>query len=417
MGQRKGERSLILWAWGVVVWGLVCYRLANPQFSRQLLGLYSIGYLLLGLLGHLLLLGNAPRADEVVFPLVYMLTGLGLISVLRLRQELTLRQFLWVFMGVAAMGIAAGYPHWHRLVYWKYSSATVGLLLLALTTLFGYEAGGARRWLALGSFRFEPVELVKVLLVIFLAGYLSEARTLLQGTKGKFLGLSLPEPRYVGPLLTMWLLFMFVLVAQRDLGAAFLFYGIFQAMLLVATGNISYLLVGGCLAILGAGAAYKLFSHVQVRFQAWWNPWVRLEGGGYQIAQSLFSLGAGGFLGRGWGRGAAASTVPAVHTDFVFSSLAEELGLLGAGALLVLYLFLVMRIIRSALTANDEFLQLLTAGVGSLFAIQVIVIIGGVIKMIPMTGITMPFVSYGGSSLISSYLLVGAVLGISHGGE
>ena len=398
------------------MWGLACYWLAEPQFSRQVLALYAIGYLLIGLLGHLLLIGNAPRADQVVFPLVYMLTGLGLMSVLRLRPELALRQFLWVFIGVAWMGIAAGYPHWHRLVYWKYSSAVVGLLLLLLTTLLGYEAGGARRWLALGGFRFEPVELVRVLLVIFLAGYLCQARKRRQGTKGKFLGLSLPEPRYVGPLVTMWILFMFVLVAQRDLGAAFLFYGIFQAMLLVATGNMAYLVVGACMAAVGAGLAYRLFSHVQVRFQAWWNPWVRLESGGYQIAQSLFSLGAGGIFGRGWGRGAAASTVPAVHTDFVFSSLAEELGLLGSGAVLFLYLFLVMRTVRAALLANDEFLQLLTIGIGSLFAIQAIVIIGGVIKMIPMTGITMPFISYGGSSLISSYLLVGAILGISHGG-
>jgi len=415
--ERRGELRLIFLAWGVVMWGLVCYWLASPQFPRQLLALYSVGYLLLGLLGHLLLMGNAPRADEIVFPLVYMLTGLGLMSVLRLRPELALRQFLWVFIGVACMGVAAGYSHWPRLAYLKYSAALVGLVLLVLTTFFGHEAGGARRWLGLGSFRFEPVELVKVLLVVFLAGYLSEARQLLQGPKGKLFGLSLPEPRYVGPLVTMWLLFMFVLVAQRDLGAAFLFYGIFQAMLLVATGNLTYLFAGACLAAFGAGAAYKLFSHVQVRFQAWWNPWVRLERGGYQIAQSLFSLGAGGIFGRGWGRGAAASTVPAIHTDFVFSSLAEELGLLGSGAVLFLYLFLVMRIVRSALLATDEFLQLLTIGIGSLFAIQAIVIIGGVIKMIPMTGITMPFVSYGGSSLISSYLLIGALLGISHGGE
>ncbi|MGI6037659.1 MAG: FtsW/RodA/SpoVE family cell cycle protein [Limnochordia bacterium] len=410
---RSQERALLVIPWLTVSLALFIVGRSTPYP----VGYYIGGFFLLGALGHGLLLATAPESDQILFPVVYLLTGLGLAAILRIRPELAFRQFCWIFLGTIAVGAVNRFLPWKQLRYWKYSAATGGLTLLFLTALLGEEIGGARRWLDLGPVRFEPVEPVKILLVIFFAAYLADVRSLLTTSRRRFLGIMLPELRYLGPLLVMWLLFMFLLVAQKDLGAAFLFFGLFQALLFVATGSLGYLLGGMSLALAGGALAYRFFSHVRVRVAAWWNPWVRIDGGGYQIAQSLFALGGGGFWGTGWGAGQGAQAIPAVHTDFIYASLGEELGLLGCGAILFCYYLLLARSITIAMDQRDDFAQLLAAGIGFVLAIQVLVIIGGVIKMIPMTGITLPFISYGGSSLIASYLLVGILLAVSQGGR
>jgi len=353
------------------------------------------------------------QGDMLLFPLTSMLSAAGLIMILRLSPDFAMRQFVWLFAGLAAfLGTVKILPDYKRLEDYKYIYVYVGLILLLATILFGVEAGGARSWIDLGLLRFQPSELVKIILVIFLASYLEEKKEILaEGTK-TIMGIPFPSLQYTGPLFVMWGFSMVLLIFQKDLGTAMIFFGTFLAMIYIATGRWSYIFSGSFLFLVGAGLCYFLFSHVRVRVATWLDPWSDIDGKGYQIIQSLFAIGSGGTYGTGLGLGRP-TLIPAAHTDFVFSAWSEETGLLGAVALLIIYCLIIYRGFRIALKAGNGFGSLLAGGLTSLLAIQTLVIVGGVIKLFPLTGVTLPFVSYGGSSLVSSYILLGLLTRIS----
>ena len=375
-------------------------------------------WLLAGILltGHIVLTWrHGSTSDQVVLPLVSMLAGLGLVLTHRLAPALASRQTNWVLLGAATLIVVAGAPwsmRWLR--RYRYTWATLGLLLVALTLLFGVRPSGAgpRLWLGLGPLLFQPSELLKVLLVIFLASYLAERRELVAFATLRIGRLRLPPLTYLGPILFIWGLSMVLLVWQRDLGAALIFFGIFLAMLYVASNRWTY--VAGSLALFLAGAllVVQTFAHVQQRVAFWLDPWPDAAEGSYQIVQSLIAMASGGVLGAGLGYGFP-TYIPAVHTDFVFVATAEEMGLAGALAIIALYTLLVHRGFHIALRAEDAFEKLLAVGLTSVFGLQTLTILAGNLKLIPLTGVTLPFVSYGGSSLVTSSLMAGLLLRVA----
>lgn len=362
---------------------------------------------------HFLLAIWGVRGDRLLFPLTAMLNAAGIIIILRLSNEIAEKQFFWLLVGLAAfLVIIKGLPNYKNLEDYKYVYIFLGLLLLASALIFGTETGGARSWINFGIFKFQPSELVKIILVIFLASYLEEKKEILKEGTTSFLGIPVPSIQYVGPLLAMWGFSLVLLIFQNDLGTALIFFGTFLAMIFIATGRWSYVVSGTLLFSLGGWMCYLFYRHVQVRVAIWLNPWNDIDGKGYQIVQSLFAIGSGGFYGTGLGLGRP-NLIPAVHTDFVYSAWSEELGFMGAVALLLIYCLIIYRGYRIAATARSGFGSLLASGLTSLLAIQTIVIVGGVIKLFPLTGVTLPFVSYGGSSLVSSYILIGLLINIS----
>ncbi|HEY5505931.1 MAG TPA: FtsW/RodA/SpoVE family cell cycle protein, partial [Coriobacteriia bacterium] len=284
-----------------------------------------------------------------------------------------------------------------------------GLVLLLMPAVIGREINGAKLWLRIGSFSFQPAEIAKICIVLFLAAYLSEYREVLSVSTRKFLGLHLPAARHLGPLVLMWAVSLVVLVAEKDLGSSLLFFGVFLVMITVATGRWSYAVVGSVLFAFGATAAFFMFAHVRVRVDIWLHPFADAAGTGYQLVQSLFAFAAGGLTGVGPGRGLP-TRIPFVVTDFIFSAIGEELGLLGAAAIVIAYLVLCMRGLSTAVRARSDMASLTAAGLVATLGLQTFVIVGGVTRLIPLTGITLPFVSYGGSSIVSNFLLLGLLM-------
>lgn len=354
------------------------------------------------------------QGDEMLYSIVVLLVILGLVMIYRLKPVLLVSQVGLIILGlVSLLVVTLFFQGYHKLEKYKYLSALLSLCLMLATILIGVQVGGNKSWLSLGFIRFEPAEIVKILMVVFLAGYLQERRELLSTPTWKIGRFFFPHPRHFGPLLSMWGLSLLLVIFQKDLGMALLLFGIFLAMLYVATSRISYVLIGIILFFVGAWGCYLLFDHVQVRINTWLDPWAYLHGKGYQITQSLFSLGAGGFFGTGLGLGHP-YYIPAVHTDFIFSAIGEELGLIGGVMVLLIYLLLVYRSFRIAVQARDDYSLLLAVGLSTILAWQTFVIIGGVIKLIPLTGITLPFISYGGSSLVANFIIVALLLNISN---
>lgn len=369
------------------------------------------------------------RGDQVLFPLVAMLTAVGLVMIQRLadfgnRAEfedlykylrgIDVRQTMWVFIGIAALLFTVAKFDWTlRLRRYKYTIALLGLLLMAglLVPGLGIERGGAKLWYDLGPILFQPSEIVKVVLVFFFAAYLDERRDLL-ASEYRVGPLKLPPLPYLAPMVVMWGVSMMVIVVMRDLGGALLFFGIFLSMLYVVTGRALYVWVLGGLFMGGAFFAYQTFGHVQTRVETWLYPFEDVLGGGYQITQSLFALATGGIYGSGLGSGQP-NYMRAVNTDMIFSAIGEELGMIGALAVLALYLVLVFRGFYISMHARNGFYQLMGIGLTTIFGLQTIIIIMGDVKLIPLTGITLPFVAYGGSSIVINFLMAGLLLGIS----
>jgi cell division protein FtsW (lipid II flippase) len=305
------------------------------------------------------------------------------------------------------------FRNYHRLFDYKYLLAAVAVLLIASTfTPLGYEVNGARLWVSLGPVGFQPSEFARIALIIFFAGYLAETRDLLAATSRTILGVQIPALKYFGPVALVWAASLGLLVFEKDLGSSLLFFAVPLLMLYAATGRIAYVLLGTILFSVGSFLAFLLFDHVKVRVRAWLDPWAYPDTDGFQILQSIFNIADGGLLGTGLGAGFA-QTIPEVETDFVFSAVASELGLLGASAVLLAFLAFVYRGTKIALLAEDDASKLLAFGLTAMFAIQTLVIVGGVTKAIPLTGITLPFVSYGGSSVVGNFILTGLLLLIS----
>ncbi|MCI0394711.1 MAG: FtsW/RodA/SpoVE family cell cycle protein [Chloroflexi bacterium] len=364
---------------------------------------------------HALLRRYRPQRDPFLLPLVGLLTGWGLILLDRLAPNFLGRQVLWLALSVAAMLAVAALPRNLRLLRrYRYTWLTFGLLLLAATLVYGVNpsGAGATLWLPtplLGRVYFQPSELLKLLLVVFLASYFGEREQLLALNRNN--GRFGPLP-YLAPLLLMWGFCVLLLVWQRDLGAATLFFIVFLALLYLATGDGRYVL-GGLLLLLAAGViGYFAFDVVALRVDTWWNPWPEADSRGFQIVQSLYAIAAGGVVGQGVAQGFP-TFIPVVHSDFAFAAIAEEWGLVGSLSVVACFILLAHRGLRIAGRAGRPFRLYLAAGITVVFSAQTLLIMGGVTKLLPLTGVTLPFVSYGGSSLLVSSLMVGLLLYLS----
>jgi cell division protein FtsW (lipid II flippase) len=365
------------------------------------------------LVAHVVARLTVPLADPYLLPMAALLTAIGVTEIYRLGPGNAFRQGLWIVIGVAAFGATLFWLHrdYRVLERYKYVFGVTAILLLFLPLApgIGESINGSRLWIHFGSLQFQPGELGKIALIVFLAAYLRERREVL--AQGRL--------KDWGPLLAIWGGAMLVLFATDDLGSALLYYGIFLAMLYVATARLSFVAAALGLFLVGAYAVTQATPHVQERVNVWLDPYPHAQSSGYQILQSLYSIAHGGVGGTGLGRGivntpTGQQVVPDLNTDFIYSALAQELGLIGAAALLLLYMGFVLRGFRIALTATDGFSKLLAAGLSFSFAFQTFVIVGGITRVIPLTGITLPFVSYGGSSVVANFLLVAGLLLISH---
>ena len=377
------------------------------------------------LAAHVMVRRLAPAADPVFLPTAVLLTGLGFAAIYRLTvpnpdiPDLAAAQTGWLLLGIALFVLTLVVIRDHRVLdQFTYTIGLLGLLMLLLPLApgIGKTVRGATLWVDIGPVQFQPAEIGKVLLVVFLASYLNARKELLAVATRRIGPIALPEPRHLAPLLVAWGVSLVVLFMQKDLGSSLLFFGIVVVMLWVATGRGAYLALGLILFAAGALTGYAMFDHVQDRVAVWLNVFDPdlIQSEGYQLAQSLFALATGGIAGTGLGQGHP-GFIPDAHTDFVFSALGEELGLLGVMALLLLFVLLIFRGFRAAVRSPDGFGQLLATGLSTVLALQTFVIVGGVTRLIPLTGITLPFVSYGGSSLVANFVLLALLIRVSAG--
>jgi peptidoglycan glycosyltransferase len=373
--------------------------------------------IILGLLAaaHVATRRLAPNADGVLLPMAGLLNGIGYVMITRLDADLAALQSLWTFVGVAAFIATLVVVRRARdLERYRYTFALlgVGLLLLPLLPVLGRNINGARIWIRFGPATFQPGEMAKLLLAIFFAGYLVEKRELLQTFTRRIGPVNLPDPKFLGPVLAAWGFSLVVMVFEKDLGSSLLFFALFVAMLWVATARGIYLAVGGLLFSAGAMFAYRSFGHVRTRVEVWLDPFKYAADKGYQLTQGLFAFGSGGVTGTGLSLGSP-GRIPAVTTDFIFAAIGEELGLLGTVAIITAFLLMVGVGLRIAVQARSDFEKLLATGLTVTLGVQTFIILGGVTRLVPLTGITLPFVSYGGSSLLANYILLALLLRIS----
>jgi hypothetical protein len=428
---RRGvELLLLVFAWLIGVLGVlqVGWATGEGATTRLWITVAVVGALALAM--HITVRLTAPYADPIMLPVTTLLTILGLMMIYRIDVSAAQRairndaplptpdvyaQLTWfaiaVVLFIAVLVIVRDH---RRLQRYTYTFGLIGivLLVLPLAPVIGTTVNGATLWVRMFGLSFQPGEIAKILLTIFFAGYLVVKRDSLALVRTKFLGLGFPRPKDLGPLLIAWLVSLAVLVFESDLGTSMLFFGLFVSMLYIATQRRSWLVLGAGLFVIGAGLSYMFFGHVRLRVQIWLDPWAYAQDSGYQIVQSLFGFANGGLLGAGLGQGFP-NLVPFANTDFIVAALGEEIGLTGLIAMLLMYGILIERGLRTAISVRDSFGKLLAAGLSITLALQVFVIIGGVTKLIPLTGLTTPFLSYGGSSLIANFIIIGLLLRIS----
>lgn len=412
------ELRLLLWVAALSITGyLAVVAAASGRFAWLELLVPLAVLAIFGAL-HVFLVSVGFRGDQVLLPLAVGLTGIGFVLVERLAPTLLLQQLSWLVIAAGAFCVTILVPRdLSVLSRYKYTWALIGVVLLVspLLPVVGREINGARIWVGIrGVAQLEPWELVKIALVIFFAAYLEEYREVLSAPPRRLGPIPVPPIPYLLPIVAMWLVAMLVMVFEKDLGATLLFFGIFLAMLYLATGEPFYVLLGLVLLMGGGFVAYHAFNHVAARVDVWLAPFtsdLRFDTG-YQLTQGLFSLANAGLIGAGLGNGMP-ERIPVVWSDFVFDAFTEEVGFVGALALLAFYLVFVYRGMLIALRAPTVFLQLLAAGLSFIVAFQTLVIVGGNAKLIPLTGITLPFVAYGGSSLVTNFVLVALLLRVS----
>lgn len=372
----------------------------------------------LGLLiaAHVAVRRLAPEADGTLLPMAALLNGIGYAMIVRLDQDLAKFQAAWTLLGVLAFILTLAFvPDIRVLARYRWTLALVGFLALVAPIVPGirHEVNGARLWIQLGPFNVQPGEFAKIALAIFVASYLVEKRELLALGSRRLGPLLVPDLKHLGPLLAAWGASLLVMVFERDLGSSLLVFATFVVMLWIATGRAWYPGVGGALFAVGATAAWWRFDHVQTRVRVWLDPWQDVSGEGFQIVQASFALASGGLTGTGPGLGSP-ERIPARETDFIFAVIGEELGLLGATAIITAFILMIGTGLRVAVRSRDEFAKLLATGLTVTLAVQAFIIIGGILRVVPLTGITLPFVSYGGSSLVANYVLLALLLRISH---
>ncbi|MFN2526336.1 MAG: FtsW/RodA/SpoVE family cell cycle protein [Actinomycetota bacterium] len=415
--RRNSELSLLIVAFILGAGALALVALARNadrvDVTFPLIAVLGVSY---GV-AHVLVRRIAGSADHLLLPLIAVVNLIGTAAIYRLSPRgFGPAQVTWTAVGIAFfIGLLLLLRDYSALARYKYvlGFAGVGLLLLPMTPI-GATIRGARLWVQIGSFAFQPGEAAKICLVVFFAAYLAERKELLAIASRRFLGMNVPDVKHFGPLLVMWGLSLAVMFFEKDLGSSLLFFSIFLLMIYMATARLVYLAAGSVLFLGGALVGYQLFAHVQGRVQVWldvFNP--RLIGDeGYQLAQSLFAFAQGGLFGTGLGQGKP-DLIPDAHTDFIFAVVGEELGLLGTAAVVTCFVLLVGRGLRTSMLARDDFGQLLAAGLTTIFAVQTFIILAGVTRLLPLTGITLPFMSYGGSSLLANFVLAAILIRIS----
>ena len=428
--RRSAELGLLVGAWliGVLAWTLVDVATGSSNIAAWS-ALAGAGLLMLA--AHSVIRWQVPYADPILFPAVSALNMLGLAMIHRLdiasaqhAATNNLRtptpdvflQITWMTLGLTLfIGVLLFLPD-HRLLQratWTSGLAGIVLLLLPMLPLVGREENGARLWVRVAGMSFQPGEFAKVALTFFFAGFLVTRRHTLALVTSKVMGVGFPRMKDAGPLLVVWLLAIAVLVVQHDLGTSLLLFGLFLVMLYLATSRRSWVLIGVALLAVGAIVAYFAFGHVRLRFQVWLHPFDDPVGNGFQIVQSMYGLAGGGLFGTGWGMGYP-HMVPFAKTDFIAAALGEELGLAGMVAIILLYAVIIERGSRAATATRDAFGSLLAMGLTAVIGLQTFIVIGGVTRLIPLTGLTTPFLSYGGSSLLANYIILGILMRVSN---
>ncbi|MEU0740138.1 FtsW/RodA/SpoVE family cell cycle protein [Streptomyces sp. NPDC006134] len=433
--RRNTELALLVFAVVIPVFAYANVGLAiNDEVPAGLLS-YGLGLGLLAGVGHLVVRKFAPYADPLLLPLATLLNGLGLVAIWRLDQSELLqslptfvtaapRQLLYTALGIALFIVVLIFLKDHRVLQrYTYISMFVALVLLILPLVpgLGTDVFGAKIWIKIpGLGTLQPGEFAKIVLAVFFAGYLMVKRDALALASRRFMGLYLPRGRDLGPILVVWAISILILVFETDLGTSLLFFGMFVIMLYVATERTSWIVFGLLMSAVGAVGVASFEPHIQQRVDAWLDPMREytlsrqgIRGHSEQAMQALWAFGSGGTLGTGWGQGHSDLIRFAANSDFILATFGEELGLAGIMALLLLYALIVERGVRTALAARDPFGKLLAIGLSGAFALQVFVVAGGVMGLIPLTGMTMPFLAYGGSSVIANWALIGILLRIS----
>ena len=369
------------------------------------------------LLAHVATRRLAPLADPVLLPLAGLLNGFGYVFIARLDEDLAGLQAVWTLVGVGAFcGTLLFVRRTRLLEQYRYTLMLVGifLLVLPLTPVIGQTINGARIWVSVGAINFQPGEFAKIAFAVFFAAYLVDKREVLALSTIRFAGMAIPEARHLGPILLAWGASILVMVFERDLGSSLLFFALFVVLLWVATERPSYLLMSLLMFAAGSVISYNRFGHVRQRVEVWLDPFDDPFGDGFQVTQSAFALADGGITGTGLGAGSPnTENIPAVETDFIFAIIGEELGLLGTTAILIAFMLMIGSGLRIAITAERSFEKLLATGLTTLLGFQAFIIIAGVIRVLPLTGVTLPFVSYGGSSLLANWMLLALLLRIS----
>ena len=409
---KEAKLHLLLPPLGILLLGTGVLLLAH-RLTGDLLLLPWLAAVIVGAFFTQFILGRRDGTDLTLFPAAMLLASLGLIMIGRLKPALFLTQMRWLLLGlIVYLFLVFLGERFLRLLSYPYLLGVFCLLLLCSALFFGTEIGGSRNWIVFGPFAVQPSEFGKIVIIMFLAAYLTEHREVLTLPRHRLLWLKLPVLRFIAPLLLIWGIAILMFVVQRDLGSALLFFGIAVSMTYMATGRKSYVALAFAFFLGAAALSYSFFSHVRVRFNIWLDPWSDPSGSAYQVVQSLFALGSGGVWGAGFAHGHP-NLIPEVHTDFIFAAIAEELGLLGSLGVMLVFALFFYRAIRIALACREETRMLLAAGIAVVFLLQAFIIIAGVTKFLPLTGITLPFVSYGGSSMIASFMLLGILTVLS----
>jgi cell division protein FtsW (lipid II flippase) len=386
--------------------------------------LYGGYFLAICVAAHLYLRARLPYADPYLFPLMALLAAFGLVVIYRIDEGLARDQANWFVLGLVLFALTIHFLRdYDVLERYRYLIATAGIALLLAPRLpgIGQQHNGAYLGVKLGPISFQPAEFSKICIVIFLASYLREHREVLIVGARRVAGVTLPPLKHFGPLLVVWGASMFMLVFIRDLGSSLMFFAAFLALLYVATGRLSFVLIGMAMFLLGAWFFANTVPHVEQRVDVWLNPYQHPQRSGYQVLQSIFAQADGGMFGQGFGQSLLfipgsnppVALLPQAHTDSIYALIVDELGLFGASAVCLIYLLIAARGFKTAIIAGDGFSKLLAAGLTAVFAIQAFVIIGGVTRVIPLTGVTLPFVSYGGSSIVANFVLLALLLLIS----
>lgn len=409
---KESKLHLLLPPLGILLLGTGVLLLAH-RLTADLLLLPWLAAVIVGAFFTQFISGRRDGTDLTLFPAAMLLASLGLIMIGRLKPALFLTQMRWLLLGlIVYLFLVFLGERVLRLLSYPYLLGVFCLLLLCSALFFGTEIGGSRNWIVFGPFAVQPSEFGKIVIIMFLAAYLTEHREVLTLPRHRLLWLKLPVLRFIAPLLLIWGIAILMFVVQRDLGSALLFFGIAVSMTYMATGRKSYVALAFAFFLGAAALSYSFFSHVRVRFNIWLDPWSDPSGSAYQVVQSLFALGSGGVWGAGFAHGHP-NLIPEVHTDFIFAAIAEELGLLGSLGVMLVFALFFYRAIRIALACREETRMLLAAGIAVVFLLQAFIIIAGVTKFLPLTGITLPFVSYGGSSMIASFMLLGILTVLS----